>query len=172
MNARNTIIAYLLVLLAGLIAATQWVGYRLDYHPDLGGLLLPDRSFTRRGRSSRGHGTSDRTSRARSMRDMPSSAAAFILATLMLVAGRRLRRRIPVREIGKDRWASKSDMKRAGLLTGQGTVLGCAHNRYLTYDGPEHQLGFRGQSIGQRRRSRHPDLAELERQRAGVRREE
>jgi type IV secretion system protein VirD4 len=66
--------------------------------------------------------------------------AAFILATLMLVAGRRLRRRIPVREIGKDRWASKSDMKRAGLLSGQGTVLGCAHNRYLTYDGPEHQL--------------------------------
>ena len=30
MNARNTIIAYFLVLLAGLIAATQWVGYALD----------------------------------------------------------------------------------------------------------------------------------------------
>ncbi len=40
MNARNTIIAYLLVLLAGLIAATQWVGYRLDYHPDLGGFRI------------------------------------------------------------------------------------------------------------------------------------
>jgi hypothetical protein len=40
MNARRLIIAYLIVLLAGLIAATQWVAYRLDYHPDLGGLRI------------------------------------------------------------------------------------------------------------------------------------
>jgi type IV secretion system protein VirD4 len=140
MNARNTIIAYLLVLLAGLIAATQWVGYRLDYHPDLGGLSIagqviypPWAIFA----WARDFGANiPRTLN----QGYAIIGAAFILATLMLVAGRRLRRRIPVREIGKDRWASKSDMKRAGLLTGQGTVLGRAHNRYLTYDGPEHQL--------------------------------
>ncbi len=40
MNARRLIIAYLIVLLAGLIAATQWVAYRLDYHPDLGGVRI------------------------------------------------------------------------------------------------------------------------------------
>jgi type IV secretion system protein VirD4 len=140
MNARNTIIAYLLVLLAGLIAATQWVGYRLDYHPDLGGLSIAGQviyppwaifAWARDFGSNIPHTLNE---------GYAIIGGAFILATLMLVAGRRLRRRIPVREIGKDRWASKSDMKRAGLLTGQGTVLGCAHNRYLTYDGPEHQL--------------------------------
>jgi type IV secretion system protein VirD4 len=31
-------------------------------------------------------------------------------------------------------------LKQSGLLTGQGTVLGHAFDRYLTYDGPEHQL--------------------------------
>jgi len=140
MNARNTIIAYLLVLLAGLIAATQWVGYRLDYHPDLGGLSIAGQviyppwaifAWARDFGANIPHTLNE---------GYAIIGGAFILATLMLVAGRRLRRRIPVREIGKDRWASKSDMKRAGLLTGQGTVLGCAHNRYLTYDGPEHQL--------------------------------
>ena len=45
-----------------------------------------------------------------------------------------------VRELGKDRWASRRNVKAAGLLSGKGTVLGVAHNRYLTYDGPEHQL--------------------------------
>jgi type IV secretion system protein VirD4 len=140
MNARNTIIAYLLVLLAGLIAATQWVGYRLNYHPDLGGFRIAGQviyppwaifAWARDFGSNIPHTLNE---------GYAIIGGAFILATLMLVAGRRLRRRIPVREIGKDRWASKSDMKRAGLLTGQGTVLGCAHNRYLTYDGPEHQL--------------------------------
>jgi type IV secretion system protein VirD4 len=140
MNARRLIIAYLIVLLAGLIAATQWVAYRLDYHPDLGGVRIgahiiypPWAIFTW----------------ARDFGDnIPKTlnegyafiGGAFILATLMLLGARRLRRNIPVREIGKDRWATKRDMKRAGLLSGQGTVLGHAFDRYLTYDGPEHQL--------------------------------
>ncbi len=38
MTARNIILAYLIVLLGGLIFATQWVAYRLNYHPALGGL--------------------------------------------------------------------------------------------------------------------------------------
>src|SRR5277367_1378736 len=114
MNARNTIIAYLLVLLAGLIAATQWVGYRLDYHPDLGGFRIAGQViyppwaifvWARDFGSNIPHTLNE---------GYAIIGAAFILATLMLVAGRRLRRRIPVREIGKDRWASKSDMKRAG----------------------------------------------------------
>ena len=38
MNARRLFIAYLIVLLAGLVTATQWVAYRLNFHPALGGL--------------------------------------------------------------------------------------------------------------------------------------
>ena len=140
MNARGLIIAYLIVLLAGLIAATQWVAYRLDYHPDLGGLRIgahiiypPWAIFT----WARDFG--DNIPKALN-EGYAFIGGAFILATLMLLGARRLRRNIPVREIGKDRWATKRDMKRAGLLTGQGTVLGHAFDRYLTYDGPEHQL--------------------------------
>ncbi len=40
MNARRLFIAYLIVLLAGLVTATQWVAYRLNYHPALGGLRI------------------------------------------------------------------------------------------------------------------------------------
>jgi len=140
MTARNIIIAYLFMLLAGLITATQWVAYRLNYHPALGGLHMgahviypPWAIFT----WARDFGP-----------DIPRTlnegysfiGGTFILATILLMGARRFRRHIPIRELGKDRWASQRDMKRAGLLTGQGTVLGCAHNRYLTYDGPEHQL--------------------------------
>lgn len=140
MTRRNIIIGYLVVLLIGLSAATQWVGYRLAYHPALGGWRVgaivvypPWAIFT----WARDFGA-----------DIPRAlnegyavvGSTLILATLLLIATCRLCRRIPVREIGKDRWASRSDMKRAGLLTGNGIVLGYAYNRYLTYDGPEHQL--------------------------------
>ena len=139
MTARRLIIAYALVLLAGLIAATQWVGYRLNYHPALGGLhvgahiIYPPWALFVWAR--------------RFGNDIPDTlnigyaviGGSFVLATLMLVVARRFRT-IPVRELGRDRWATKRDMKTAGLLSGKGTVLGCAHGRYLTYDGPEHQL--------------------------------
>jgi type IV secretion system protein VirD4 len=140
MTARNIIVAYLIVLMAGLSFATQWVGYRLNFHPALGGfhvgtrvIYMPWGIFV----WSRAFGS-----------NIPRTldegygviGGTFILDTLLLVIVRRFRRRIPVQQIGKDRWATKRDMRRAGLLTGQGTILGCAHGRYLTYDGPEHQL--------------------------------
>ncbi|MGD0461651.1 MAG: type IV secretory system conjugative DNA transfer family protein [Tepidisphaeraceae bacterium] len=140
MIARRLILVYSLVLLAGLIAASQWVAYRLDYHPALGGMRIGNHLIYPPWAIfiwARQFGP-----------DIPNTlnegyafiGGAFVLATLALVAARQLRRHIPVREIGKDRWASKRDMKRAGLLTGNGTVLGQAFGRYLTYDGPEHQL--------------------------------
>lgn len=140
MNARRLLIAYLLVLLAGAVVANQWVAYRLNHHPLLGGVHIGGHvvyppwalwTWTRQFGS-----------------DVPDAlregyavlGGTLVLATLVLVASRQWRRHIPVRELGKDRWASRRDMKRAGLLTGQGTVLGHAMGRYLTYDGPEHQL--------------------------------
>jgi type IV secretion system protein VirD4 len=140
MNARRLFIAYLIVLLAGMVTATQWVAFRLNYHPSLGGVRIG------------GHMVYAPWAMFIWARDFGDNipktlnegyafiGGTFILATLMLVGARQLRRHIPVREIGKDRWASKRDMKRAGLLTGQGTVLGHAFGQYLTYDGPEHQL--------------------------------
>ncbi len=45
-----------------------------------------------------------------------------------------------VRPMGTDRWANLRDIKRAGLATSRGTVIGRYRGRLLTYDGPEHQL--------------------------------
>src|ERR1700721_2408256 len=125
MNPHRLVILYLSALLVGSIVASQWVACRLNYLPALGGMHIgaqvvypPWAIFA----WARQFGS-----------DIPSVlnegytfiAGAFILATLILGAARRWRS-IPVREIGKDRWATWRDMKRAGLLSGQGTVLGHA----------------------------------------------
>jgi type IV secretion system protein VirD4 len=143
MTTRRLIFVYLFVLLAGLIAANQWVGYRLNYHPSLGGVRVSEHVVYPPWALlvwARRYGN-----------DIPKTlnegyafvGGSFILATALLLIGRQLRRRIPVREIGKDRWATKRDMKAAGLHSGKGVVLGQvggAGGQYLTYDGPEHQL--------------------------------
>src|ERR1700723_3478930 len=102
MTARRLILAYALVLLAGLIAATQWVGYRLNYPPALGGLRMgmhviypPWALFVWARRFGN---------------DIPDTlnigyaviGGSFVLATFMLVVARRFRT-IPVRELGRDR---------------------------------------------------------------------
>jgi type IV secretion system protein VirD4 len=43
---------------------------------------------------------------------------------------------------GSARWASNQEIKRAGLLSEDGVVLGCHGERYLRHDGPEHVLCF------------------------------
>lgn len=55
---------------------------------------------------------------------------AFVLGT----------HRPTVRPMGADQWGGLRDMKRAGLLKGEGTVVGRYRNRLLTYNGHEHQL--------------------------------
>ena len=40
MNARRLISVYLAVLIAGITIANQWVAFRLNYHPALGGLHI------------------------------------------------------------------------------------------------------------------------------------
>jgi type IV secretion system protein VirD4 len=140
MKTHRIILIYVAVLLAGMTAAAQWVAYRLDYHPALGGwhvgahvIYPPWAIFIWARRFGGGI--------PRALNEgYAFIGGSFVLATILLVGARQLRRRIPVREIGKHRWAAWRDMKRAGLLSGQGTVLGCFSGRYLTYDGPEHQL--------------------------------
>ena len=41
---------------------------------------------------------------------------------------------------GSARWACPQDIRRAGLHADEGVVLGCAQNRYLRHNGPEHIL--------------------------------
>ncbi|NJO35668.1 MAG: conjugal transfer protein TraG, partial [Rhodospirillales bacterium] len=43
---------------------------------------------------------------------------------------------------GSARWAERRDIKRLGLLSEQGVILGQFNNAYLRHDGPEHVLCF------------------------------
>ena len=141
MSKRTLALAYFTLLVAGLTGATQWVGYRLHYHPGLGHgaavgrhVIYPPWAFLNWARRYGGA--------------IPGAlnegyavlGGALLAGTLLLVLGRRHGRRVPVLELGRDRWATRRDMRAAGLLTGKGTVLGRAGSEWLTYDGPEHQL--------------------------------
>jgi type IV secretion system protein VirD4 len=135
---------YVAVAATGLVAATQWVGYRLAYHPALGGLhfgggrvLYPPWALL--------------VWAGRYGRDVPRTldegyaiaAAGLVLATLIVAAASAAgRSKVRVRELGRDRWATPRDLRAAGLLGGCGTVLGRTADgrQWLTYDGPEHQL--------------------------------
>lgn len=141
MKNRTLLILYLVLMVAGLAGATQWVGFRLGYHPALqpgmrfGTIILypPWAIFQWAVRFGQ------RIPRALA-EGYSMFAAALVMATLVMVLIRRVGRRLPVRQIGPDRWATRRDMERAGLLTGKGTVLGRTGRYWLTYDGPEHQL--------------------------------
>jgi type IV secretion system protein VirD4 len=141
MNKRTIILIYFAAVLGGLVTATQWVASRLNYHPALAPNLRIDTlliyppwaifEWTKRFGQ-----------------DIPRTlnegyailGGSFVAATLLLVVARRNTGRIQVRQIGPDRWATLRDMEAAGLLTGQGTVLGQSGRHWLTYDGAEHQL--------------------------------
>jgi type IV secretion system protein VirD4 len=140
MKAVRFLAVYLAAFGIGLTAATQWVGFRLGYPAALGGWHWGNNTI---------YAPWAIVNWARlyhvEINDILDEAyaivaGAIIVATGFLAYSVRLNGKIPVPEFGKERWASKRDMKRAGLLTGRGIVLGQAFGRYLTYDGPEHQL--------------------------------
>lgn len=141
MKRRTLLTVYLGLMGTGLAGATQWVGYRLAYHPALGsgvrfGPLVLYPPWAMVGWSMR-----LRDSIPRALGEgYAFLAGVIVLATLGLIFARRIGRRLPVRQIGPDRWATRQDIERAGLLTGKGTVLGRLGRYWLTYDGPEHQL--------------------------------
>ena len=141
MKPRTLMFLYVVLIVVGLAGATQWVGSRLGYPPALTPgvrvgtvVLYPPWAILRWSARFRGQ--------------IPKAlgegyavlAGAMVFATLLLVLVRRIGRRLPVRQIGADRWATRRDMEAAGLLTGRGTVLGRLGRYWLTYDGPEHQL--------------------------------
>jgi type IV secretion system protein VirD4 len=141
MRRRILAASYFALLSVGLAGATQWVAYRLHYHPALGRglavgnhIVYPPWAFLRW--TQRFEGVAPNALKE----GYAVLGAALIAATLLLVLARRHGRHVPVRELGRDRWATRRDMRAAGLLGGKGTVLGRIGRDWLTYDGPEHQL--------------------------------
>ncbi|TPG42746.1 hypothetical protein EAH79_02445 [Sphingomonas koreensis] len=54
----------------------------------------------------------------------------------------RARQRNNVTTYGSARWASATDIRRAGLFDEAGVLLGCIGPKYLRHDGPEHIMAF------------------------------
>lgn len=138
MTKRLAVAAYLMALLIGAQAATQTVAHRLDHAPALGPrvrigpwrIYPPWAWLEWRWR-------------------FPHNKAAFLpglfvfLAVALLGMGAiaaTVQRAPRVDPIGRGYWARLADMRRAGLLTGKGTVVGRYRGRLLTFDGPEHEL--------------------------------
>lgn len=73
----------------------------------------------------------------------------FALAQLIILAGVTVGllvmivatpRRLQFRPFGKDAWAKRGDVARAGLFATQGIVLGKFEGELVAFDGPEHQI--------------------------------
>jgi type IV secretion system protein VirD4 len=135
-----------LVALGFVWAATQWVAWRLGFQPQLGdpmttimGLpIYPPPNFFLwwywydayaprvfvEGAIIAGAG------------GFASIAIAILLSVL------RAREASDVTTYGSARWATKTDVTKAGLLAPDGVVLGRLDKTYLRHDGPEHVLCF------------------------------
>ena len=139
------IVIVLLIVLATTWAATQWTAWRLGFQPQLEPwfylwprmpVYLPPAFFWwwfvydayaprifLEGACIAASG------------GFLSAAAAFVLSIW------RARDRA-VETYGSARWATPSEIRRAGLLGADGVVLGRYRGTYLRHDGPEHVLCF------------------------------
>jgi type IV secretion system protein VirD4 len=132
------------VVLASLIAATQWTAALLAHHPALGApwldllglkLYAPWKVFS----WWLAYGAHAPSVFARTG---TLAALGGVVAGLIASGGAAWRagHGTPSTTYGSARWARLSDVRDAGLFAGKGIVLGVRDGRYLRHDGPEHVL--------------------------------
>ena len=132
------------VVVAALVAATQWTAAMLAYQPALGApwldlgsikLYAPWKVFA-------WWLAFEPQAPAVFARAGALVALAGVIAGLIGIGGAAWRagRAGPLATYGSARWASPADVHKAGLLANQGIVLGVHNGRYLRHDGPEHVL--------------------------------
>jgi len=73
---------------------------------------------------------------------MAASSALLSVASAIGMSLARARQRRASATYGSAHWATRKEIKRAGLLGTDGVVLGRYEERYLRHDGPEHVLCF------------------------------
>ena len=138
---KRTPILYSILITLSLMAATQWLAWRVHYHWGLGGgmplgsgrlywpwqILFWSFHLSTRIPNALQEGQS-------------VLALGTILSTISMVIISRAGQPIPIRQLGKNKWANRQEIAAAGLLGGSGTVLGKYGRQWLTYNGPEHQF--------------------------------
>ncbi len=140
MSRKWMLILYAAVLALGLLAGIEWAAYRLGDGPELGWAirighlaLYPPWSILGWYRQYGGDDPGP-------FNQAGLIALGFMLSATALLAIARRQGPPSVKAIGLDRWAKRSDIREAGLLSGQGTVVGLLGKELLTYNGLEHQL--------------------------------
>lgn len=130
-----------ILLLAGVWTATQWAASRVAYAPSLTGCWIRINGRAVYAPWSlltwAGDGSAPRASTV----DVATAAFVVYAAVVLAITSTAGRSGAPkVKDFGTEGWGTRREMKKAGLLQGQGTVVGIHEGRLLTYDGPEHQL--------------------------------
>ena len=140
MSRKWMLILYATALVLGLFVGIQWAAYRLGDGSELGWAirigdlaLYPPWDILGWYRQYGGDNPDP-------FNQAGLIALGFMLPATALLAIARRQGPPSVKAIGLDRWARRSDIRKAGLLSGQGTVVGLLGKEVLTYDGPEHQL--------------------------------
>jgi type IV secretion system protein VirD4 len=139
-------LAVFLIILASVWGATQWTAFTLGYQPELGSpwFRLFDQPVYRPYDLFWWWFSFDayapQVFDAGGMIATSGGFVAIVVAIAMSVW--RGRETSNAKTYGSARWADRRDVKRIGLLSERGVVLGKLANQYLRHDGPEHVLCF------------------------------
>ena len=136
MSRKWILILYALAMLLGLVVGIQWAAYRLGDNPKLGwgiriGRLMlypPWDVFGWYEKYGRDH--------SQAFNQAGLIALGLMLPTTALLIVFRRQGPPTVDVIGRDRWAARAHIRKAGLLSGHGTVAGLLGKELLTYNGP------------------------------------
>lgn len=135
-----------LVVIAAVWGATQWTATSLGHQSGLGApwFMLAEARIYHPWRLFQWWYAYEAYAPNVFMRGGLIAASGGLLAAVAAVIGSVLRARHKkhVTTYGSARWASKRDVRRAGLRTSNGVFLGQLKGQYLRHDGPEHVLTF------------------------------
>ena len=141
------IVIVLLIVLAAIWGATQWVAWRLAFQPQLGPPwfalqanlpIYPPPAFFWWWYQFDAYAPRVFLEGA----GIATSGAFISIAAAIALSVQRAREAQFVTTYGSARWASEADIGKAGLLDPDGVVLGRLGANYLRHDGPEHVLCF------------------------------
>ncbi|MBI3276065.1 MAG: conjugal transfer protein TraG, partial [Methylocystis sp.] len=141
------IVIVLSIVLVAIWAATQWTAWRLGFQPQLGPPwfalppnfpIYPPPAFFWWWYHFDAYAPRVFMEGA----GIASSGAFLSIAVAIGLSVQRAREAQFVTTYGSARWASETEIRKAGLLDPDGVVLGMFGENYLRHDGPEHVLCF------------------------------
>ncbi len=140
------VVAVFLIILASVWAATQWTASALGFQPELGSPWFLALGYPVYRPYDLFWWWFSYDAYAPEVFDkggMIATSGGFVaIVVAIAMSVWRGRENSNAKTYGSARWAERADIKRIGLLSETGVVLGKFQNNYLRHDGPEHVLCF------------------------------